>query len=127
MNNTIEELFYLYKNLRSVQNIVNEILTMDYYVYNFDHDETVGLIDHFVKKYNKEIKLIASLRNDSVVVVDDDPNLYDEKDEVEINSDAKYIRDALIIIGAVKSGIRKDIQSAMEGIVFWQMENIWEI
>ena len=118
MNNTIEELFDLYKNLRSVQNIVNEILTMDYYVYNFDHDETVGLIDHFVKKYNKEIKLIASLRNDSVVVVDDDPNLYDEKDEVEINSDAKYIRDALIIIGAVKSGIRKDIQSAMEGIVF---------
>ena len=50
MNNTIEELFDLYKNLRSVQNIVNEILTMDYYVYNFDHDETVGLIDHFVKK-----------------------------------------------------------------------------
>ena len=36
----------------------------------------------------------------------------------KINSDAKYIRDALIIIGAVKSGIRKDIQSAMEGIVF---------
>lgn len=127
MNERLEYLFNLYKNLRSVQNIVNEILTLDYYVYNFDENEAISLIDYCVKKYNREIKLIASLKRDKVVV-DNDPTLYEEKDEEEINSDAEYIRDCLIIIGAVQSGIRASIRDVMEEIGW--VENwgrLWKI
>ena len=127
MNERLECLFNLYKNLRSVQNIVNEILTLDYYVYNFDENEAISLIDYCVKKYNREIKLIASLKRDKVVV-DNDPTLYEEKDEEEINSDAEYIRDCLIIIGAVQSGIRPSIRDVMEEIGW--VENwgrLWKI
>ena len=115
MNERLEYLLNLYKNLRSVQNIVNEILTLDYYVYNFDENEAISLIDYCVKKYNREIKLIASLKRDKVVV-DNDPTLYEEKDQEEINSDAEYIRDCLIIIGTVQSGIRASIRDVMEEI-----------
>ena len=115
MNERLEYLFNLYKNLRSSQNIVNEIVTLDYYVYNFDENEAISLIDYCVKKYNREIKLIASLKRDKVVV-DNDPTLYEEKDEEEINSDAEYIRDSLIIIGAVQAGIRSSIRDVMEEI-----------
>ena len=127
MNERLEYLFNLYKNLRSSQNIVNEILTLDYYVYNFDENEAISLIDYCVKKYNREIKLIASLKRDKVVV-DNDPTLYEEKDEEEINSDAEYIRDCLIIIGAVQSGIRASIRDVMEEIGW--VENwgrLWKI
>ena len=127
MNERLECLFNLYKNLRSSQNIVNEILTLDYYVYNFDENEAISLIDYCVKKYNREIKLIASLKRDKVVV-DNDPTLYEEKDEEEINSDAEYIRDCLIIIGAVQSGIRASIRDVMEEIGW--VENwgrLWKI
>ena len=127
MNERLEYLLNLYKNLRSVQNIVNEILTLDYYVYNFDENEAISLIDYCVKKYNREIKLIASLKRDKVVV-DNDPTLYEEKDQEEINSDAEYIRDCLIIIGTVQSGIRASIRDVMEEIGW--VENwgrLWKI
>ena len=127
MNERLEYLFNLYKNLRSSQNIVKEIVTLDYYVYNFDENEAISLIDYCVKKYNREIKLIASLKRDKVVV-DNDPTLYEEKDEEEINSDAEYIRDCLIIIGAVQSGIRSSIRDVMEEIGW--VENwgrLWKI
>lgn len=116
MNNSLISIFNLYKNLRSVQEIVGEILTMDYYVYNNDYEQSVLLIDQFVKKYNREIKLISSLRKDGIVVVDNDKTLYEEKDEVEVNSDAQYIRDCLIIVGAIRAGMRSDIRSVMEEI-----------
>ena len=127
MNERLEYLFNLYKNLRSSQNIVKEIVTLDYYVYNFDENEAISLIDYCVKKYNREIKLIASLKRDKVVV-DNDPTLYEEKDEEEINGDAEYIRDCLIIIGAVQSGIRASIRDVMEEIGW--VENwgrLWKI
>ena len=49
------------------------------------------------------------MRRDKVVVENDD-HLYENKDEEEINSDVEYIRDCLIMIGAVKSGIRSTLR-----------------
>ena len=116
MNEKIVELFDLYKNLRSVQKIVNEILTLDYYVYNYDEEATIYLIDNAIKSYNREIKLICSMRKDDQVVVENDNTLYERKDSVEINSDAEYIRDCLVIIGAVKSGIRQSLSDVVEEV-----------
>lgn len=113
MNAVLENLFNIYRHLRSVNTIVEEILTLDYYVYNFDEETSIRLIDFAVNKYNREIKLIASLKRDKVVV-DNDPGLYEEKDTEEINSDVEYIRDCLIVIGAVKSGIRPDLRTVLE-------------
>lgn len=112
MNNVLCNFFNLYKNLRTVNEIVNEIYTLDHYVYNYVHDEAIECIDFCVKKYNKEIKQISSLKKD-IVVVDNDPTLYESKDEQEINSDVEYIRDCLIIIGTVKVGFRQSIRDVM--------------
>ena len=108
----IENLFNLYRHLRSVQEIVNEILTLDYYVYNFDEEEAIRVIDFCITKYNREIKLITGMKRDKVVV-ENDHHLYENKDEEEVNSDVEYIRDCLIIIGAVKSGIRNTLQEVV--------------
>lgn len=113
MNEVLCNFFNLFKNLRSVNEIVNEILTLDHYVYNYVQDEAIAWIDFCVKKYNREIKLIASLKKD-VVVVDNDPHLYEEKEAEEINSDCAYIRDCLIIIATVKVGFRSSIREVME-------------
>ena len=116
MNEKLIELFDLYKNLRSVQKIVNEILTLDYYVYHYDESASIALIDNAIKSYNKEIKLICSLRKDNQVVVENDNTLYDTKDREEINSDVEYIRDSLIIIGAVQSGIRGSLREVIDEV-----------
>jgi len=116
MNEKLIEIFELYKNLRSVQKIVNEILTLDYYVYHYDEEVTIGLIDNAIKSYNREIKLVCSLRQDNQVVVENDNTIYERKDSIEINSDAEYIRDCLIIIGAVKSGIRANLEEVVKEI-----------
>jgi len=115
MNEKLENLFNLYKNLRAVQEIVQEILTLDYYVYNFDETEAIRLIDYCLTKYNKEIKLISGVKRDKVVV-ENDHHLYETKDEEEVNSDAEYIRDCLIIIGAVKSGIRNSLADVVREV-----------
>jgi hypothetical protein len=119
MNEKLVELFNLYRNLRSMQKLVNEILALDYYVYNYDEEESIALIDHAIKSYNREIKLICSMRDDQMVVVENDNTIYDDKDSEEINSDAEYIRDCLIIIGAVKSGIRQTFREVVYEVNGW--------
>lgn len=109
MNQRLIELFYIYKNLRSVQDIVQEIYIADYYVYNFVEDEAIDVIDSVITKYKRDIKKIGKLYHNKVVI-ENDPHAYDEKDEEEINSDIEFIRDCLIMIGAVKSGIRPNLE-----------------
>ena len=116
MNEKLVELFDLYKNLRSMQKLVEEILQLDYYVYHYDESISIGLIDNAIKTYNKEIKLICSLRKDNQVVVENDKTLYESKDSIEINEDVEYIRDCLIIIGAVKSGMRSSLQQVIDEV-----------
>ena len=116
-NEKLENLFNIYKNLRMMQGIVEEILTLDYYVYSDDYEDAKSAIDYCIKKYNRDIKLICSLKNDEkMVVVENDETLYEEKTEEEINSDAQFVRDCLIIIGAVKSGIRPDLATVLREI-----------
>lgn len=112
MNEKLVELFDLYKNLRSVQTIVQEIYVADYYVYNFVTDEAINVIDRMITKYNKEIRKIGSLYHNKVVI-ENDPDIYDKKDEEEVNGDIEFIRDCLIMIGAVKSGIRPNLESVL--------------
>ena len=114
MNPKLLELFNRFKNLRTMQVIVEEILTLDYYVYNFDKDAAAKCIDFCVDKYEKEIKQIGALHKNMIVV--DEPGLYEEKDDEEVNSDCEYVRDCLIMIGAVKSGMRRDLQQVVEEI-----------
>ena len=95
-----------------VQEIVEEILTLDYYMYNYDQETAIEIIDFCLTKYNREVKLISGMRREKVVV-ENDHHLYESKDDDEINGDVEYVRDCLIIIGAVKSGIRSSLQEAV--------------
>ncbi len=112
MNPKLIELFDIYKNLRSVQTIVEEIYIADHYVYNFVENEAIDVIDQMITKYKKEIKKIGTLYQNKVVI-ENDPEVYDRKDEEEINGDMAFIRDCLVIIGAVKSGIRPSLESVV--------------
>lgn len=115
MNEKLVEIFNRFKHLRSMQTIVNEILALDHYVYNYVEGEAIRLIDFCITKYGEYIKRIGSLYQNRVVV-EDDPHLYERKDEETINSDVQFIRDCLIIIGAVQSGIRPNIESVVREI-----------
>ena len=115
MNPKLIELFERFRHLRTMQTIVNEILTLDYYVYNYVEDEAIRMIDFCVTKYREYIKRIGSLYKD-MVVVENDHQLYEKKDSQEINSDVAYIRDCLIVIGAVQSEIRPSIQAVIDEI-----------
>lgn len=115
MNEKLIELFEYYRHLRSMQTIVEDILQLDYYTYNYDEQVVIDLIDRCITRYGKDIRIVGSLYKDKVVV-ENDETLYERKDSVEINSDCEFIRDALIIIGAVKSGIRNSIQQVVQEI-----------
>ena len=115
MNEVVVELFERFRYLRTMQEIVNEIEILDYYVYNYDEDEAIRCIDFCVSKYGEYIKRIGSLYQDKVVI-ENDPELYEKKDEEEINGDVEFIRDCLIIIGAVVSGIRSSIEEVVREV-----------
>jgi hypothetical protein len=115
VNEVLEELFNRFRHLRTMQEIVREIEIMDYYVYNYVEKEAIRCIDFCVNKYGEYIKRIGSLYQDKVVV-ENDPELYDRKDEEEINGDVEFIRDCLIIIGAVQSGIKPNIETVVREV-----------
>jgi len=115
MNPKLFELFCLYRHLRSMQVIVEEIQTLDYYAENYEENLAIKLIDFCVTKYNKEIKIIGSLYQNKVVV-EDDPELYEKKTTQEINSDVVFIRDCLMIIGCVQSGMRATLADVVNEI-----------
>lgn len=115
MNEKLLALFHTFEHLRVVETLVKEIIQMDKYVYNFVEDEAITLIDHYLTKYNKEIKEIAHIYQNKVVI-EDDPDIYETKNSEEVNADAAYIRDCLIIIGAVKSGIRQNYEQVIDEI-----------
>ena len=115
MNENLEQIYSIFKHLRTMQEIVGEINTLEYYVYNYDEEKSIYLIDFCLTKYGEYIKRIGSLYQDKVVV-QDDPQLYEEKDDQEINSDLDFIRDCLIIIGAVQSGVRPNIETVVNEV-----------
>jgi len=115
VNERLIEIFERFRHLRSMQEIVNEILTLDFYVYNYIEEEAIRVIDFCVEKYGKYISRIGSLYQDKVVI-ENDPELYEKKDSEEINSDVAFIRDCLIIIGSVQSGIRSSIEEVVKEI-----------
>jgi hypothetical protein len=115
VNEKLVELFERFRYLRTMQVIVEEILTLDHYVYNYVEDEAIRAIDFCVTKYGQYISRIGSLYQDKVVV-EDDEELYENKDSEEIHGDVEFIRDCLIIIGAVQSGIRPNIETVVKEI-----------
>lgn len=112
MNEVLYDLYCKIKHLRAMQEIVREIEILDYYAENYDEAEAIRCIDFCVTKYGEYIKRIGSLYQDKVVV-EDNPELYDNKDDEEINSDVEFIRDCLIIIAAVQSGLRPNIETVI--------------
>ncbi|MBE5758185.1 MAG: hypothetical protein E7345_04630 [Clostridiales bacterium] len=115
MNERLFELFQLYRYLRVVQPIVEEIITLDYYVTNFNENTAIDLLDYCITKYSNEISYIGKL-HENKVVVEDNPHIYETKSTREINSDVAYVRDCLIMIGAVQSGIRPSLKAVVEEI-----------
>ena len=55
MREKFEQIFNLFKHLKSMQTIVNEINTLDYYVYNFDEEKSIDLIDFCLTKFLKSM------------------------------------------------------------------------
>ena len=115
MNEKLAEFFNTFRYLRSMQEIVNEILTLDYYVTNFNEKEAISYLDFCISKYAKQIKRIGSLYK-NMVVIENDTEIYDTKSSEEINSDCEYVRDCLIIIGTVEAGIRPNLQTVIAEI-----------
>ena len=115
MNEKLAEFFNSFRYLRSMQEIVNEIVTLDYYVTNFDEQEAIAYLDFCITKYASKIKRIGSLYK-NMIVIENDAEIYDTKSSEEINSDCEYVRDCLIIIGTVESGIRPNLQTVIEEI-----------
>lgn len=99
-----------------MQDIVDEILILDKLVSNYVEEDAIVAIDYCITKYGEYIKRIGNITRPKVEVIEDDPELYDTKDDVEINSDVVYIRNCLIIIGAVLSGIRPSFESVIREI-----------
>ena len=53
MNPRLYEIFCLYRHLRIMKTIVDEIETLDHYVEYYEEDTAIGLIDFCLTKYTK--------------------------------------------------------------------------
>ena len=112
----INPIIYDYYNairfLRSLQGIVAEIVEVDNALVDFNEEQAITILDHYIIKYEAEIERIGQVYS-KVSVVKNDKDIYKGKDNDQLKKDLEYVRDCMIVIAIVKAGMFCSLESAL--------------
>ena len=102
--------------LRSVQGIVAEIVEVDNALTDFNEETAVAVLDYYITKYEVELDRIGQVFS-KVAVVKNDKDIYKGKDNNQLKKDLEYVRDCMIVIAIVKSGMFCSLESALVQLI----------
>ena len=110
-------------HLRLAQNIVHDVNSINMALYNFHGRTAINLISTLALKYENELNKIAFYLSGRPVIKGEMSILYGEHSLDNIEEDLYYLKDCLIIIGAVRFGVVKDIEEALKLVIPQELEN----
>ncbi len=109
-NNVVETYFNKIKHLRVAESYLNDISLINYTLNNFTEVNAEQTISYCATKYKNDLNLIGRMLTGVMVF---NNNEIGPKTEEDLFNDLLYIRDCIIIFGAVHCGIENTIHSAV--------------
>lgn len=100
-------------HLRIAQPLINDITTLDNLVTNFNRVALIYALSFVSLKYEKELQQIGFCYSGRAIIKGHECDIYSTKTNYDLIDDANYFIDCLILIGAVRFGMEKDIPSAL--------------
>ena len=103
-------------HLRIAQPIIKDINLLNSLLNNFSRKKAITTISNIVLKYQTYLDSIAIHLSGRPVVTGETNSLYNDITNDSLINDINYLVDCLVIIGAVKYGVVKSIEDAIENI-----------
>ncbi len=101
------------KHLRVAQPFIEDIAEIDAMIVNFDYYEAENLIDYLLTKYEQDFTLIGKHLTGVLIMNKKD---VPTKNDADLRNDLIYLKNCIIISGAVHCGIEDTIYSAIKKI-----------
>jgi hypothetical protein len=106
-----------FRHLRIAQPIVNDIEMLRNISINFRKSTAISAITSITTKYEEELQYIGFYLSGRPVVKGEIDDLYSEYEEDSFLYDIDYLIDCLCIIGAVRFGVEKSLDDAIENVL----------
>lgn len=110
MMNVIDTYLQRIIHLRSATSYVKDLLLIDETLNDFSYDQANAVISHLAIKHRKDLNTIGRMLTGVMVF---DQKDVDPKTEDDLYEDLLYLRDCIIVFGAVHSGVENTIRSAV--------------
>ena len=116
--------FYYYRfcHLRIAQPIINDINMLHSALITHSRKKAIDTISYITLKYNVELDKIAFYMTGRPVIKGEQDELYQDYSQSILESDIEYLINCLIIIGAVRFGVEKSLEHALQKITEYQPE-----
>lgn len=109
-NNIILDYFNKIKHLRVAQSYLNDIAIINYTLLNFSYASAHETINYIANRYKNDLNTIGRMLTGVMVF---NENEIAPKTEEDLYDDLLYVRDCVIISGAVHCGVENTIHSAI--------------
>ena len=103
-------------HLRIAQPIIKDINTLEECLRNYSRKKSISTLSYITLKYQHELDQLAIYMSARPVIKGEENSLYSDHTTEDLMGDLEYLISCLIIIGAVKYGVEKNIVDALDKI-----------
>lgn len=100
-------------HLRIAQPLINDIIALDNLITNYNRTAMKNQLSYTSLKYEKELQQIGFCYSGRAIIKGPQYEIYSTKSDYDLIDDANYFIDCLILIGAVRFGMEKDLPAAL--------------
>lgn len=110
----LEKYYNRMSHLRLATTLLNDIGALEQIVYNFNRNYAINTLSSIEDKYESELQQISFFYSGRPIIKGEINTLYSHKSNDDLIDDAYYLINCLIIIGAVRFGMEKSIELALQ-------------
>ena len=117
MKNMINFYYNRIKHLRIAQPIIKDIDNLNLLLNKFNRRQAISLISYTTLKYEDDLQKIGVYLSGRPIIRGEEQTLYSEHTKEDLVDDINYLIMCLAIIGAVRYGVEKNLESAIEKVI----------
>ena len=104
------------KHLRIAQPLIKDINNLNALYSNYNRNLAISTISRITLKYESDLQQIGLYLSGRPVIHGDADNLYSDYSKENFLDDIDYLINCLCIIGAVKYGVEKSLENAINKV-----------
>jgi len=105
------------KHLRYAQPIIKDIDLLNSLIIKFNRQRAIDVVSKLTLKYEPELQKIGIYLSGRPVIKGEKEALYNEYTEDNLMDDIDYLIMCISIIGAVRYGVEKSLEDAIENVI----------